>query len=106
MTTLTLAGISPRRCSVRVGVTVTVSSRVAGASTRSRSPVCAGGTCVGFLREPSREDDDRQLTGFGHVDGEPAVGSRGAAMLGASGAHDDGGARKRRRRSNRVRPRK
>ncbi len=44
-----------------------------------------------FFGEPAGEDDDRQLTGFGHVDGEPAVGPGRDAMFGASGAHDNGG---------------
>ena len=44
-----------------------------------------------FFGEPTGEDDDRELTGFGHVDGEPAVGPGGDAMFGASGAHDNGG---------------
>ena len=42
-TTLMLAGTSPRRCSVRVGVTVTDSKSPAGASTISSGPFGASG---------------------------------------------------------------
>src|SRR5439155_5350182 len=52
LTTLTLAGVSPRRCSLRVGVTVTVSNNPAGARTTSMSPVCAAGTFSVFSAKP------------------------------------------------------
>ena len=42
-TTVTLAGTSPSRCSVRVGVTVTDSKRPAGASTISSGPLGVSG---------------------------------------------------------------
>ena len=51
--TLTLAGISPTRCSLRVGVTVTVSSTVAGDRTTSRLPVPTSG-CSFTANPPAR----------------------------------------------------
>ena len=74
VTTLTLAGTSPSRCSVRVGVTVTVSSRLAGASVTS---IDRDGsvTCCTPGRESAGEHGDGDVPAAGRFDGEPAVGA-------------------------------
>ena len=54
MTTLTLAGTSPSRCSVRVGVTVTVSNSVAGSTTMSIALPDADAFCVFSANPPAR----------------------------------------------------
>src|SRR3954466_8050696 len=51
VTTLTLAGTSPSRCSVRVGVTVTVSNSVAGSTTIS-SPLAEPDAFTVFSAKP------------------------------------------------------
>jgi len=55
VTTLTLAGVSPSRCSVRVGVTVTVSNRVAGSTITSMVlPADASDFSVFSAKPPAR----------------------------------------------------
>jgi hypothetical protein len=54
VTTLTLAGTSPSRCSVRVGVTVTVSNSVAGSTTISIAPPEPDAVTVFSAKPPAR----------------------------------------------------
>ena len=75
MTTLTLAGMSPSRCSVRVGVTVTVSSSVAGSTIDvDRVRRRRDAFCVFSAKPPART---MMVTSpvSGRLDGEAAVGS-------------------------------
>ena len=68
---------------MRVGVTVTVSRRRRRLEHHDQVAGVTGGHLRGFSAKPAGPDDDRQLTGFGRVDGEPAVGPGGDAMFGA-----------------------
>ena len=70
LTTVTLAGTSPSRCSVRVGVTVTDSRRPAGSSTISRGPLGVRGW---LLRESTCPHDKRGTAGRSTVQAESAV---------------------------------
>ena len=68
--TVTLAGVSPSRCSVRLGVTVTSSNSDAGDSIdfhRARLERLL------LLRETASEDDQRGPTIWNAVEGKPAV---------------------------------
>ena len=95
VTTFTLAGVSTTFCSVRVGVTVTVSNSVAGDSVISTSARPAE-IDSRLLGESARAHDHGDLAGFRHLDREAAVGTRRHARLGTgAGAHDDRCARDR-----------
>ena len=79
--TLTLAGTSPSRCSVRVAVTATVSSSAPGAITMSTSGR-AGLNALLLFGESAGAHDEEDVAALGRLDREPAVGPRRRLLLG------------------------
>ena len=89
--TLTLAGTSPSRCSVRVGVTVTDSKSVAGASTTSSAPF--GGSGCDFSAKPLARTTSVVAAGPPSSENRPSgpVTVCCSAPLGATDDHDGAG---------------